>query len=124
MSSAKYDMNICQGADFKLVLTITDSEGNLLNLDDHTFRGQIRQTISSPDVIASFSFNKLDQVTDTGKVEIKLSSADSSAIALPEQNSIERQAVDFAYDIESETSGGEVKRWLEGKASISPEVTR
>jgi len=124
MSAANYTMKICQGSDFLVTLTITDSDGNPVDLTDHTFRGEIRAYVSSPDVVANFSFTKLDQVTDTGKVQIKLSGADSSAITVPDQKSIERSEINYSYDIESETVSGEEKRWLQGIVALSPEVTR
>lgn len=124
MSAAKYDMSIDQGADFTLKLTIRDPLGALVDLTGHTFSGQIRKTISDASVVASFSFNVLDQITNTGEVEISLASATSSAIVLPTQKEINRKEVKYPYDVESVDGSGVVVRWLQGIVKISPEVTR
>lgn len=122
-SSAKFNIEIDQGSDFSMQITIKDSLGVEIDLTGHTFTGQIRKTIADTVVQASFTFNVLDQVANTGKVDITLANAISSAIILPKQNKVTRTAVPMAYDIESEI-GGTVTRWLEGTVNISPEVTR
>jgi len=123
MSAANYKMEIEQGADYKIVLTINDSTPSPIDLTGHVFRGQIRKTISDLDIQAQFTFNILDQVTNRGKVEVILSSASSTLIAIPGQKKVSREKVEMSYDVES-TLSGQVYRWLEGIASISPEVTR
>ena len=124
MSAGTYNMNIDQGADFKLTLTIKDSTDTEVDLTGHTFRGQIRKTISNATVVASFTFNILDQVANTGQVEVSLDAATSTAILIPKQDNTTRKAEKFAYDIESEDGAGTVVRWLEGVVNLSPEVTR
>jgi hypothetical protein len=123
MSAGTYTMAIEQGSTFSVQLTINDSSGAPINLTGHVFRGQIRKTISDSTIQASFTFTILDQVTDTGKVVVSLTAAQTTAISFPSQKTVERTDVEMSYDIESEISGT-VYRWLEGIASISPEVTR
>ena len=117
-------LNICinQGSDFLLEMTIKDEQGNPIDLTDHTFRGQIRKTVSDSVIQASFTFNKVD--APNGRVDVKLPAADSTAIVLDTQNTSKRKLQKMAYDIESETSGGAIERWLSGEALINPEVTR
>jgi hypothetical protein len=120
-----YKMNIKQGEDFKLLLEIEDSDGNPVDLTSHSFRGQIRRTASSPDVIASFSFVKRDQSIEPGKIEVLMSNEVSSDIVLDSSRHAVRQLTIFSYDIESENTDTDiVTRWLEGTVAISPEVTR
>lgn len=117
-------MSISQGADFVLKMTLKDSLGSPIDVTDHTFRGQIRKTASDAVIQASFTFNKLDQVTNTGEVEVKLSAADSSSIILEKSKNANRSITTMTYDIESEDLSGVITRWLEGLAKISPEVTK
>jgi hypothetical protein len=123
MSAGTYTMAIEQGSSFSLQLTIEDSLNVPIDLTGHVFRGQIRRTISDPVIQASFTFNILNQITDTGKVVVTLDPADTMAISLPAQRTVTRADVPMSYDIESEIAGT-VYRWLEGTANISPEVTR
>ena len=121
--SGQYSMSISQGSDFLLAITIKDSSGTPIDLTGHSFRGQIRKTASDPLVLADFSFNILDQVSSTGRVDVILPSTDSSTIILETSKSAGRKITTFTYDIESEDSGN-VVRWLEGLVKMSPEVTR
>lgn len=124
MSAGNYTIAIDQGADFTLQLTIKDATGTEVDLTGHTFRGQIRKSISNAVIVASFSFTLLDQVTSPGRVDVTMSNAVSSAILLPKQDKVQRKAEKMAYDIESEDGLGIVVRWLEGAVDFSPEVTR
>lgn len=122
-TSNNYTMCIKQGADYQLKLTIKDSANAPIDLTDHTFRGEIRDTASSADSLASFTFEKLDQITNTGEVLVKLTSAASSAIPTEKSRAPERTITKLAYDIESEANSI-VTRWLEGVVELSPEVTK
>lgn len=123
MSAGTYTMTIEQGSSFSMQLTINDSLDAPIDLTGHVFRGQIRKTISDTVIQASFTFTLLDQITDTGKVSVTLTDAETAAIAVPAQRTVLRTTVAMSYDIESEIAGV-VYRWLEGTANISPEVTR
>lgn len=122
--AGKYNMSISQGSDFVLGLTIKDSAGNPIDLTGHVFRGQMRKTASDAIIQASFTFSILDQVTDTGRVDVKLDAAISSAIILDRSTGASRKITTMTYDIESEDSNGSDERWLEGLVLISPEVTK
>lgn len=122
MACEVLDICINQGSDFLLEMTIKDDLGNPIDLTDHTFRGQIRKTVSDTVVQASFTFDKVD--APNGRVDIKMAAALSTAIVLGAQNTPRRRAQNMAYDIESETSAGAVERWLSGEAAINPEITR
>lgn len=124
MSAGKYDMSICQGSDFVLGATFKDPTGATIDLTDHTFTGQIRKTASDAVVQANFTFEVLDQVANQGRVNIKLDAASSSAIVLEKSKSASRKITTMTYDIESVSPTTGTKRWLEGKVSFSPEVTK
>jgi hypothetical protein len=118
-----YDMSIKQGEDFYLILEIQNADKTPIDLTGHVFRGQIRRTASDPSIVAQFEFTLLDQVTDTGRVQVYLSSATSSAIDLTDSMKAQRTLTVMAYDIES-VIGSRVTRWVEGTVIFSPEVTR
>lgn len=122
--SGKYDMSISQGSDFTLGLTIKDSAGAPIDLTGHTFSGQIRKTASDSTIQASFSFTILDQVVDTGRVNVELPAATSSSLILDKSKSASRKITTMTYDVESEDSSGKIVRWLEGLVKLSPEVTK
>jgi hypothetical protein len=121
--SNEYNFRINQGEDFTLQVELRDENNDPIDLTGHVFSGQMRNTASSDDIAASFSFNILDQITDTGKVEILLAASVSSAMTLPSSPNAKRKLALFAYDIES-VSSGTTSRWLEGIVSMSPEVTK
>lgn len=120
--SGKYNMEISQGSDFKLSLSIKDSNQNPVDLTGHTFRGQIRKTASDAVTQATFTFTITDAVN--GAVDVELPAADSSAIALGKSKNAARTITTMTYDIESEDASGNVTRWLEGLVKFSPEVTK
>lgn len=120
--SGKYNMSISQGSDFNLEVTLKDSGGSPVDLTGHTFTGQIRKTASDPVIQAPFTFDLVDPVN--GRVDVKLSATVSSSISLDKSKSANRKITTMTYDIESEDSGGNIKRWLEGLVSLSPEVTK
>ncbi len=122
--AGQYNMSISQGSDFLLALTIKDSSGVPLDLTGHTFRGQIRKTASDATIQASFTFEVLDQVVNTGRVNILLDAAISSAILLEKSSNASRKLTTMTYDIESEDLSGKEERWLEGLVKLSPEVTK
>jgi len=119
----EHKLSINQGEDFIIQLELRGEDNVPLDLTDHTFEGQIRNTASSDSIVASFTFEVLDQITDTGKVLVSLSASDTSDIPLPYSKSAYRRIAIFAYDIESEAYGRKY-RWLGGVLTISPEVTR
>lgn len=127
MAAGKLDFYIEQGSDFLRKLIFQDNAvptPNKENLTGQTFRGQIRRSISDATIVVSFSFSILDQVTNTGEVEVRLTSSQTSSISLKPQTSAQREPQEFAYDIERVFTDGRVERVLEGLVLVSPEVTR
>lgn len=125
MSAGRHDLYLEQGADFYLLMTLTDDAGNRVDLTGHTFSGKIRKTASTVAVIGEFDFTVLDQgaAATKGQVEVALPAAESSAFSLDSSADPERTITTACYDIES-VNGGIVTRWLEGTIEISPEVTK
>ena len=121
--SNEYTININQGSDFRINLVLKDSEGVKIDLTGYTFRGQIRKTTHSSTILAAFSFDIKDQVTDTGSVDVILTNEQTEVLKTSGSVGKERNLTCFFYDIE-QLSGSLVTRILEGIAQISPEVTK
>jgi len=119
-----FDISVQQGATFKMILTIKDPDENPIDLSGYLFRGQVRQTYSSEEIEAEFSFTVLPQEDATlGQVECVITAEESAGITVPGACNSTRKSVKMIYDIESQIAD-EVTRWLQGTAEISPEVTK
>jgi len=108
--STKANLKIDQGADFSTSITLTDDDGNALNLSGYTGAGQIRKYYTSTTAVdfdVSVSAN-------TGTVSLSLSSNTSNAM----------NSGRYVYDIELTDGSGVVSRIMEGIVTITPGVTR
>ena len=102
---AYWDLVVHQGASFTRTLEFETS------IDDYEFRGQIRPSHESEDVLASFSFTKVDSNT------LGMALIPGTTEQLPVGNAV--------YDVEAFTFGDAfVVRLFEGCVSVTPEVTR
>lgn len=123
MAAATLGLTIEQGSTFTRKLTFKDSGNTPIDVTGRTFAGKIRKSIGGA-VVATFDFEMLDQVTNTGEVYLKLSASASDAIQVPKQDTADRASVEFVYDIEQVLIGGAVERILQGKVTLSPSVTK
>lgn len=125
MSAGEHDLYIEQGADFYMLITLEDNTGARIDLTGHTFTGKIRTVASATPVIETFDFTVLNQAVPAtkGQVEMRLTAADSSAIAMDASSEPKRTSTFFTYDVESVVASI-VTRWLQGIIEMSPEVTR
>lgn len=118
--AAKHNIVIEQGATFPLNIKWQDSDQNPINLTGYRVRMQIRQTPESVTTLLSFDSNSLTTgqaigaLNATGVIDIALSAAITTALTF-------RLA---EWDLTVTSAGGEVTRLVEGKASVSPGVTR
>jgi hypothetical protein len=112
MAAGKYDIVIDQGSGFGLDLTVQES-GSAKDLSDYSVRGQVRPTVTSDTLTASF----IGTVTNAADGKINISLAPSITAAM--------SAGKYFYDVEIHTTGDSiVTRLLQGTAVVSPEVTR
>lgn len=118
------DITVYQGATFQIQLEIKNASGTPLDLTGHTFRGQIRRTVSSATPDATFTFTLANQMTDPGKVTCVISATNTAAIVVDVSPTYQRKTTKMSYDIESQDGSGFVTRWLQGVADIVPEATR
>ena len=109
---AKANIIIDQGADFSTSITVSDTDGNIIDLTGYTGRGQIRKHYTSSTKV-DFTFGFGSPRTD-GVVTLSLSNANTAAM----------ESGRYVYDAELITSSGVVSRMLEGLATVTPEVTR
>ena len=109
--SAKHDITIKQGASFVLQgQLVTGATSEARDITGFDIRSQIRPTYSS-----SLSYSMTGSITtaSSGRWEITMDAPTTAAIPYG----------CYVYDIEL-YSDSTVDRILEGKATVSPEVTR
>ena len=117
MIAGIYNLTIEQGVTLNRVLTWTDSNDALVDLTNYTARAQVRDSKSGSTKI-------VDLTTENGGISlggaagtITLTMTDTATAALS-------ALTDGRWDLELISSGGTVTRLVEGKCTISLEVTR
>lgn len=114
MAASIYDLIIEQGTTFSLTIILKKPNKIPFDLSGYTGRSQIRKNHAATDVMASFSVTVPSPQKD-GKVVMSLT--DEQTSSLPSSST-------GVYDLELESPTGEVTRILQGKVTVSPEVTR
>lgn len=119
MPAGKVDLIIEQGSTFKHRLLVKQGSGAsapVLDLTGYTARMQIRQTRESQDVIASLTTENggITITAADGQIDLTISAANTSVMNF----------ASGVYDLEIISGSGEVTRLIQGKASLSYEVTR
>lgn len=109
--ATKTNLVIDQGSDFGTTVTLTAANGSVYVLTGYSVRGQMRKSYTS-----STAYDFTVTVADETAGEI--------AIALSSNTSSNMTSGRYVYDIEIESSGGDVTRVLEGIVNLTPEVTR
>jgi hypothetical protein len=114
MAAGIYDITIEQGATFQLSLTWKDSNDAPVDLTGYSARMQVRETYESEETLVSLT-SPGDMVLGgvLGTILITIQPAVTSVLPL----------VEGVYDIEM-IAGSVIYRLLQGKATISREVTR
>lgn len=115
MIAGDYNINIQQGATFERVLTVTESDGSILDLTGYTARMQIRPEVDSEVVYANLTTENGLIVVDSvaGTISLTINASTTSAMT--------REGV---YDLEIISSGGKIYKLLKGIVRIDHEVTR
>ena len=107
--ATKSNLVIDQGATFSTDLTLTDENGDILNLVGYTANSQIRKWYTSTNYIA------FTTAVNTSIGVITLSLTDSQTANLT--------AGRYVYDVEI-NDGSTVSRVVEGIITVTPNVTR
>jgi len=116
MTAGIYDITIEQGATFSLSATWKDSTGSAVNLTGYTARMQVRHFKDSTTTLANLTTENNGIVLGAALGTITVTITATATAAMP--------ALEAFYDLELQSAGGVVTRLLQGKATISREVTR
>jgi hypothetical protein len=112
MTAATYNLNIDQGSDWAIQLTLAE-DGSPKDLTGYSARAQLRPTKTSSTLSATFTCTVTDAVN--GIVRMALGNSTTASLT----------AGIYYYDLEIYTSGdGVVTRLIEGQVTINQEVTR
>jgi len=118
--SCNQDITILQGSDFELAIQLVDDTGAIIDLTGCTGTGQIRQTVGSVTILATFSF----ALEDNNKAIYSLTNVITAGLPVPAQTTAEKVLGEYAYDVEITWPSLKKDRIAEGIAYVSPEVTR
>jgi hypothetical protein len=121
MAAPVYNTTIERGSTFQLTVTYKDASGDVVNLTGWTYRMQVRESSEGSVILTS----------EGGSATIAISSTNAAtgvlvfSVTPTNTTAISPSTLTTAYyDIEiQKTSTGEVRRILQGKLSISPEIT-
>ena len=102
---------IDQGATFTTTVTVTDSNGDAVNLSGYSVAAQIRKTFLSSSATA---FTASISNASSGEITISLTPTQTTAL----------EAGRFVYDVLITASGGTKTRVVEGQVTVNPSVTR
>jgi len=116
MPAGKHDIYIEQGATWSLPLVWKTIDGTPIDISGFTARMHIRKKITDAVFVVDLTTENggITLGGTEGTIDLFISALDSAAIAIK----------DGVYDLELVSGGGIVTRLLEGKATVSPEVTR
>ena len=102
---------IDQGATFTTTVTVTDANGDAVNLSGYSVAAQIRKTFLSSTATA---FPATISNASSGEITISLTPTQTTAL----------EAGRFVYDVLITASGGTKTRVVEGQVTVNPSVTR
>lgn len=114
--SAKYCFTIDQGTDLRVPFVLKNADGTLVNLTGCAVRMQLRKNFYADEAVDTLS-------TENGRITMSPSEG-RFELVFPNSVTAGYPVQTLVYDIELVSSGGEVRRIVEGKASVTPEVTR
>ncbi len=109
--AARADIIIDQGTTFETVVTVTDTNGDVVDLTNYETASQIRKHHTSSAVTATFV---ISNGGTNGQLTLSLSSSATGGI----------DAGRYVYDVEVTTAAGVVSRVVEGIVTVNPQVTR
>lgn len=107
--ATKANLVIDQGATFSTDLTLSDENGDALNLSGYTANSQIRKWYTSTNAI---SFSTAINV-DSGVISLTLTANQTASLSSGR----------YVYDVEI-TNGSTISRVVEGIITVTPNVTR
>lgn len=108
------ELKVDQGVTWRRALTISDDQGNPIDLTGHSFKAQVRINYADKSPLFSFSFSVIDAAN--GKVDMLLP-------ANFYLNPLSSTLV-CVYDCDMIYPGGEVERLFGGKLILYPGANR
>ena len=112
MAAGKHNFTIEQGSTFNREITVQENS-QALNLTGYSARMQMRSTHDSSTIALTITASVANPANQ-GKINL---TAAATATAAVEEGI-------YVYDLEIESSAGNVTRILEGQVTVTPEVTR
>lgn len=113
MPAAKLNLTVEQGADFFKRLIWRDKNKRPVNLTGYTAKMQVRSSATSPVVIFELSTaNGRISFPGGGAIELNIAANDTETI------------VSGVYDLKLYAPGGKEIRFIEGKLTVTPGVTK
>jgi hypothetical protein len=106
----KVNIVIDQGTDFATTVSLTNSDGDQLNLTGMSAASQVRKTYSSSNSVAFTAA----LANNTGSLTLSMNNATTSSLA----------AGRYVYDVELTDAASVTSRILEGMVTVTPEVTK
>ena len=112
MAAGTYNFTLEQGSTFSRQITVQENS-TALNLTGYTARMQMRSTHDSSTIALTYT-STIASPASNGKINLSATATQTAAI----------EEGMYVYDLEIESSGGEVTRLMEGQVTVTPEVTR
>jgi|TARA_R100000030_G_C3209978_1_gene113092 hypothetical protein len=112
MAAGTYNFTLEQGSTFSRQITVQENS-TALNLTGYTARMQMRSTHDSSTIALTYT-STIASPASNGKINLSATATQTAAI---------EEGI-YVYDLEIESSGGEVTRLMEGQVTVTPEVTR
>ena len=116
----RYNLIFEQAATFQHTVNWEDPQGTPIDLTGYRIRLQVRATPSASTKLVDFDSNSLG----TGMSISTLDASGSFTITISDDVTAGYTFRNGDYDLTAESPGGIVYRLHEGKASVSPGVTR
>ena len=108
--ATRADLSIDQGTDYEVTLTLTDEDGDIIDLSNSNTAAQIRKNYTS------LTYTEFETSTNVDSGEITLTlTADQTA---------DLEQGRYVYDVELTDAANSISRIVEGVVTITPQVTR
>lgn len=115
MTAGIYDIIIEKGATWNPVITWKNSDGTAIDLTGYSARLQVRESVTASSTVISLTSGSGITLGGTaGTISLLLSATDTAALTFEKG----------VYDLELVSGSGVVYRVLQGRVTVSPEVTR
>lgn len=115
MSAGIANVIIDQGADWIISFVYEDAAGDVITLTGYTANLQLRTSYSAASASLSLSVGSGITITaNTGTIAVRATATQTGALV----------AGDYVYDLELTSPAGIVTRLVEGRATVTPQVTR